>query len=129
MDPRLEQRLSSTRRRRPAGIGIGAAALGELLNQDLCPVGELRCRGWTSRFPALRAEGQARDLSIPGRWSFPARSLGLQTGLEKLRKTELPDSVRNDMPTAMTANQTSHSIAPTIFKLISTASLEHGSAS
>ena len=120
MDPRLEQRLSLTRRQflGGAGIGIGTVALGELLNQDLF---------------AQTVDGVATG-GLPGLPHFPPKAKRViylfqgggpsqldlweyKPALEKLRATELPDSVRNGQRlTAMSANQASFPIAPTVFK-------------
>lgn len=120
MDPRLERGLSLSRRQflGGAGIGIGTLALGELLNQDLF---------------AQTVDGAATG-ALPGLPHFPPKAKRViylfqgggpsqldlwdyKPGLEKLRATELPDSIRNGQRlTAMSANQASFPIAPTAFK-------------
>ena len=120
MDPRLEQRLSSTRRRflGRAGIGIGAAALGELLNQDLfAQSANHAAAGGLPGFPHFAPKAKRVIYLFQGGGPSQLDLWDYKPELEKLRKTELPDSIRNGQRlTAMTANQTSYPIAPTIFK-------------
>jgi uncharacterized protein DUF1501 len=120
MDPRLEQRLSLTRRHLlgRAGIGIGTAALAELLHQDLFAQGANRAAtGGLPGLPHFAPKAKRVIYLFQGGGPSQLDLWDYKPGLEKLRKTELPDSVRNGQRlTAMTANQTGYPIAPTIFK-------------
>ena len=116
MDPRLEQRLNSTRRHflGRAGIGIGTAALGELLNQDLFAQAANRAStGGLPGLPHFAPKAKRVIYLFQGGGPSQLDLWDYKPGLEKLRKTDLPDSVRNGQRlTAMTANQTSFPIAP-----------------
>ena len=120
MDPRLEQRLSLTRRHflGRAGIGIGTAALTELLNQDLfAQAANQAATGGLPGVPHFAPKAKRVIYLFQGGGPSQLDLWDYKPGLEKLRKTDLPDSVRNGQRlTAMTANQTSFPIAPTIFK-------------
>jgi hypothetical protein len=120
MDPRVEQRLSLTRRHflGRAGIGIGTAALAELLNQDLfAEAANPAATGGLPGLPHFAPKAKRVIYLFQGGGPSQLDLWDYKPGLEKLRKTDLPDSIRNGQRlTAMTANQTSFPIAPTIFK-------------
>jgi len=120
MDPRLEERLNLTRRHflGRAGIGIGTAALTELLNQDLfAQATDHAAIGGLPGIPHFAPKAKRVIYLFQGGGPSQLDLWDYKPGLEKLRKTDLPDSVRNGQRlTAMTANQTSFPIAPTIFK-------------
>jgi len=120
MDPRLEPRLNLTRRRflGGAGIGIGTAALGELLHQDLFAQSATHAAiGGLPGIPHFAPKAKRVIYLFQGGGPSQLDLWDYKPGLEKLRKTDLPDSIRNGQRlTAMTANQTSFPIAPTIFK-------------
>ena len=79
----FEGPLNLTRRRflGTAGLGIGAAALAELLRVDLLGGGRGRGRrrtGGLAGIAAFCAEGQARHLHVSGRRAVAARFVRLQ---------------------------------------------------
>ena len=116
-----EQRLLITRRHffGRAATGIGAAALGSILNQNL--------------FSALAAEAGSAQLPL-GKPHFPPKAkrviylfmaggpsqmdlLDYKPALEKLHETELPDSVRmGQRITTMTSGQKSFPVVRSLFK-------------
>jgi hypothetical protein len=120
MDPRLERRLNLTRRQflGRAGLGRGTAALAELLNQDLFAQTASRvATGGLAGVPHFAPKAKRVIYLFQGGGPSQLDLWDYKPGLEKLRATELPDSVRNGQRlTAMSANQTSFPVAPTIFK-------------
>jgi hypothetical protein len=120
MDPRLEQRLRLTRRQflGGAGIGIGTVALGELLDQDLlAQTADGTATGGLPGFPHFPPKAKRVIYLFQGGGPSQLDLWDYKPGLERLRATELPDSIRNGQRlTAMSANQTSFPIAPTAFK-------------
>src|ERR1051326_1949744 len=116
-----EQRLLITRRHffGRAATGIGAAALGSILNQNL--------------FSALAAEAGSAQLPL-GKPHFPPKAkrviylfmaggpsqmdlLDYKPALEKFHETELPDSVRmGQRITTMTSGQKSFPVVRSLFK-------------
>ncbi len=124
MDPRLEQHLLMTRRHffSRTSAGLGAAALASLLDQDL------------SRAASTTGQPGDDQSGLPGLPHFAPKAKRaiylFQSGapsqmelfdykpmLEKLRGTELPDSIRQGQRlTGMTATQTSFPVAPSLFK-------------
>jgi hypothetical protein len=121
MNPSREQALLITRRHffGRAAAGIGAAALGSLLNPRL--------------FSALAVEGDAQKLPL-GQAHYAPRAkriiylfmaggpsqmdlLDYKPSLEKLHQTELPDSVRmGQRLTGMTSGQKNFPVVRSLFK-------------
>jgi hypothetical protein len=120
MDPRLEQRLRLTRRQflGGAGIGLGAFALGELLNQGVfAQTAENAATGALPGLPHFPPKAKRVIYLFQGGGPSQLDLWDYKPVLEKLRATELPDSIRNGQRlTAMSANQTSFPVAPTAFK-------------
>src|SRR4030095_7509896 len=112
--------LSVTRRRflGQAGIGIGAAALAELLQADL--FAQSAATSATGGLPGL-PHFAPRDKRVIYMFQSGAPSqLDLfdhKPQLAKMHGSDLPDSIRNGQRlTAMTAGQTSFPVAQSIFK-------------
>lgn len=120
MDPRLEHSLHVSRRLflRQTGVSLGAMALAELLHADL----------FAQNAPAASATG-----GMPGLPHFAPTAKRViymfqaggqsqldlydyKPGLEKLRGSDLPPSIRGTRLTTMTATQERFPIAPSIFK-------------
>ena len=121
VDPRLENRLLITRRHffGRAATGIGAAALGSILNPGL--------------FSALAAEADSGKVVL-GKPHFAPKAkriiylfmaggpsqmdlLDYKPTLEKFHETELPDSVRmGQRITTMTSGQKSFPVVRSLFK-------------
>jgi hypothetical protein len=119
MDPLLESRLLMTRRHffGRTAAGLGAAALGSLLNPGL-----------------FAASGPPAIAGAPGQPHFTPRArrviylfmaggpsqmdlLDYKPSLEKLHNSELPDSIRmGQRLTGMTSGQKSFPVVKTIFK-------------
>src|SRR5687768_499531 len=123
MDPRREQRLLLTRRHffSRTAAGIGAAALGSLLNPGLLASSENQYPMRSTHFPA-RAKRVIYLFMAGG----PAQMdlLDYKPTLETLHKTELPDSIRmGQRLTGMTSGQKSFPVAKSIFKF-----QQHGKA-
>jgi hypothetical protein len=123
MDQPFEVPLNLTRRRflGTAGLGIGAAALAELLQFDLLAQGaEGVATGATGGLPGLPHFAPKAKRVIYMFQSGAPSQLDLfdyKPQLAKTHGTDLPDSIRNGQRlTAMTAGQTSFPIAPSIFK-------------
>ena len=120
MDPRFDVPLN----RDPAafswtaGLGIGAAALAELLQFDLlaqsAAASPLDATGGLAGTAAFCAEGQAGHLPVPGRRARRRSTCSTTSRSSPERHgTDLPDSIRNGQRlTAMTAGQTSFPVAP-----------------
>ena len=120
MDPRLERGLNLTRRQflGRAGVGIGTAALAELLNQDLlAQTMKGEATGALPGLPHFAPKAKRVIYLFQGGGPSQLDLWDYKPALDKLRATELPDSVRNGQRlTAMSANQASFPIAPSIFK-------------
>ena len=123
MDQRFEVPLNLTRRRflGTAGLGIGAAALAELLQFDLLAQGaDGVAAGATGGLPGLPHFAPKAKRVIYMFQSGAPSQLDLfdyKPQLAKAQGTDLPDSIRNGQRlTAMTAGQTSFPIAQSIFK-------------
>src|SRR3989440_11377363 len=121
MDPRRERSLLTTRRHffGRAATGLGAAALGSLLNPNL--------------FTALGAEGESAKTAL-GKPHFAPKAkrviylfmaggpaqmdlLDYKPTLEKLHGTELPSSIRmGQRLTGMTSGQSSFPVVKSLFK-------------
>src|SRR6266567_8294817 len=121
MDPIQEEKLLLTRRHffGRMATGVGAAALGSILNQNL--------------FSALAAEGESGQFPL-GKPHFPPKAkrviylfmaggpsqmdlLDYKPALEKFHETELPDSVRmGQRITTMTSGQKSLPVVKSIYK-------------
>ena len=118
MDP-LEDRLDVTRRHflARAGVGIGAAALGELLGQDLfAQATDGTATGALPGFPHFPPKAKRVIYLFQGGGPSQLDLWDYKPQLESLRAKDLPDSVRKGQRlTGMTSNQTSLPIAPTIF--------------
>src|SRR5262249_45235124 len=104
-----------------AGLGIGAAALGELLQLDLLAQSADRtAAGPTGALPGLPHFAPKAKRVIYMFQSGAPSQLDLfdyKPQLAKAQGTDLPDSIRNGQRlTAMTAGQTSFPIAQSIFK-------------
>src|SRR4029079_5147876 len=117
---RLERQLNLRRRQflGRAGVGLGTAALAELVSQDMMSqTARVEATGAFPGVPHFAPKAKRVIYLFQGGGPSQLDLWDYKPGLEKLRKTDLPDSVRNGQRlTAMTANQTSFPIAPTIFK-------------
>src|SRR6185437_4320657 len=109
MDPRVEQRLSLTRRHflGRAGIGIGTAALAELLNQDLfAEAANPAATGGLPGLPHFAPKAKRVIYLFQGGGPSQLDLWDYKPGLERLYDQEMPDSVRgNQILTGMTAGQ------------------------
>jgi hypothetical protein len=122
MDQRFEVPLNLTRRRflGQAGLGIGAAALAELLQFDLlAQSADGVATGATGGLPGLpHFAPQAKRVIYMFQSGAPSQLdlFDYKPQLAKTHGTDLPDSIRNGQRlTAMTAGQTSFPIAQSIF--------------
>jgi len=120
MDPRLERRLYLTRRQflNAAGISIGSAALAELLQQDVSAqaVNGSEAFGGLPGLPHFPPWAKRVIYLFQGGGPSQLDLFDYKPALEKLRATELPESVRKGQRlTTMSANQTSLPIAPSLF--------------
>ena len=98
MDPRLERGLNLTRRQflGRAGVGIGTAALAELLNQDLlAQTMKGEATGALPGLPHFAPKAKRVIYLFQGGGPSQLDLWDYKPALEKLRATELPDSVRN----------------------------------
>jgi uncharacterized protein DUF1501 len=121
MDPRFEHAMNVSRRvfLRRTGVSLGTMALAELLHADL--------------FAQTAAPGAAATGGLKGLPHFAPTAKRViyifnaggpsqlelydyKPGLEKLRATDLPESIRGARLTTMTATQEHFPIAPSIFK-------------
>ena len=115
MDPRREQRLLITRRHffSRTATGLGAAALGSLLNPGLLASVPTQ--------PLLRTHFPAKAKRVIYLFMAGGPSqmdlLDYKPSLDKLHKTELPDSIRmGQRLTGMTSGQKSFPVVKSIFK-------------
>ena len=115
MDPRREQQLLITRRHFFArtATGLGAAALGSLLNPGLFasapeyPLAQTHLPARAKRVIYLFMAGGPSQMDL----------LDYKPTLEKLHKTELPESIRmGQRLTGMTSGQKSFPVVKSIFK-------------
>ena len=125
MDPRPESGLLLTRRHffGLGSTGIGTAALATLLNRDLGAAGLERSLssadtarglpGFPNYAPTAKRVIYLFQSGAPSQMEI----FDYKPGLQDLRGTELPDSIRKGQRlTGMTATQTSFPVAPTLFK-------------
>jgi hypothetical protein len=117
---RVVDRLQLTRRQflARAGVGVGATALAELLNQDLFAQAENRvATSGLPNFPHFAPKAKRVIYLFQGGGPSQLDLWDYKPKLDNLRAKDLPDSVRKGQRlTGMTSNQTSLPIAPTIFK-------------
>ncbi|MGZ8899551.1 MAG: DUF1501 domain-containing protein, partial [Limisphaerales bacterium] len=114
MDPRREQRLLLTRRHffSRSAAGIGAAALGSLLNPALLanqdsPIQRTHFPAKAKRIIYLFMAGGPSQMDL----------LDYKPTLETLHKTELPESIRmGQRLTGMTSGQKSFPVVKSAFK-------------
>src|ERR1041384_7632366 len=122
MSRRFEDPLNLTRRRflGQAGLGIGAAALAELLQFDLLAQSADTIADATGGLAGLPHFAPKAKRVIYMFQSGAPSQLDLfdyKPQLAKVHGTDLPDSIRNGQRlTAMTAGQASFPIAQSIFK-------------
>jgi hypothetical protein len=114
MDPRREQRLLLTRRHffSRTAAGLGAAALGSLLNPNLLASGAGQMQ--STHFPA-----KAKRVIYLFMAGGPSQMdlLDYKPTLETLHKSELPESIRmGQRLTGMTSGQKSFPVVKSIFK-------------
>src|SRR5262249_30604629 len=119
-DLRLQNQLAQTRRYflGRAGIGIGAAALAHLLNEDL-RADEASTQNAAGGLPGLpHFAPKAKRVIYLFQGGGPAQMdlFDFKPELKKRQGTDLPDSVRNGQRlTSMSATQASFPVAPSIF--------------
>ncbi len=125
MDPRPEMGLLLTRRHffGLGSTGIGTAALATLLNRDLGAAvpGTAPASGDTTRglpgYPHYAPTAKRVIYLFQSGAPSQMELFDYKPGLQDLRGTELPDSIRKGQRlTGMTATQTSFPVAPTLFK-------------
>ena len=125
MDPRPEMGLLLTRRHffGLGSSGIGTAALATLLNRDLgaavlgrSPSSADRSRGLPG-YPHFAPTAKRVIYLFQSGAPSQMELFDYKPGLQDLRGTELPDSIRKGQRlTGMTATQSSFPVAPTLFK-------------
>ena len=125
MDPRPEMGLLLTRRHffGLGSAGIGTAALATLLNRDLgaavlgrSPSSADRKRGLPG-YPHFAPTAKRVIYLFQSGAPSQMELFDYKPGLQDLRGTELPDSIRKGQRlTGMTATQSSFPVAPTLFK-------------
>ena len=122
MDPRLDFLLNVNRRRfLGAGLGIGAAALAELLQVDLLAQGAdpaaADATGGLAGLPHFAPKAKRVIYLFQSGAPSQLDLFDYKPELAKRHGTDLPDSIRNGQRlTAMTAGQTSFPVAESIFK-------------
>ena len=125
MDPRPEMGLFLTRRHffGLGSTGIGTAALATLLNRDLgatgpggTPASGDRTRGLPG-YPHFAPTAKRVIYLFQSGAPSQMELFDYKPGLQDLRGTELPDSIRKGQRlTGMTSAQSSFPVAPTLFK-------------
>jgi hypothetical protein len=122
MDPRLDF-LPNVNRRRflGAGLGLGAAALAELLQCDLLAQGAdpaaTDATGGLAGLPHFAPKAKRVIYMFQSGAPSQLDLFDYKPELAKRHGTDLPDSIRNGQRlTAMTAGQTSFPVAESIFK-------------
>jgi hypothetical protein len=121
MDPRLERQIQLTRRHffGLSSTGIGVAALASLLQNDLhaAPIGDADQHGGLPGLPHFAPKAKRVIYLFQSGAPSQMELFDHKPHLDKLRATELPDSIRQGQRlTGMTATQTAFPIAPTLFK-------------
>ena len=112
----LEKLLSRRRFLEISGTGIGAAALATLMSEDLLAQAPLSSGGLPG-LPHFAPKAKRVIYLFQGGAPSQHDLWEHKPGLEKLRGTELPDSVRQGQRlTPMTASQTGFPIVPSMFK-------------
>ena len=112
----LEKLLSRRRFLELSGTGIGAAALATLMSEDLLAQAAL-ANGGLPGLPHFAPKAKRVIYLFQGGAPSQHDLWEHKPGLEKLRGTELPDSVRQGQRlTPMTASQTGFPIVPSMFK-------------
>src|SRR6185503_20399047 len=119
MDPRLTYPLNVSRRHflGQAGVGIGVAALAELLQSDLLAQTPAHdAIGALSGLPHIAPHAKRVIYLFQGGGPSQIDLFDYKPQLAKRQGTDLPDSIRNGQRlTAMTAGQTSFPVAQSIF--------------
>ena len=118
MKPQTEFEKMVTRRRflELSSTGIGAAALATLMNEDLLAQSQLSPGGLPG-LPHFAPRAKRVIYLFQGGAPSQHDLWEHKPGLEKLRGTELPDSIRQGQRlTPMTASQTGFPIVPSMFK-------------
>ena len=112
----LEKLLSRRRFLELSSTGIGAAALATLMSEDLLAQAPLSAGGLPG-LPHFAPKAKRVIYLFQGGAPSQHDLWEHKPGLEKLRGTELPDSVRQGQRlTPMTASQTGFPIVPSMFK-------------
>ena len=112
----LEKLLSRRRFLELSSTGIGAAALATLMSEDLLAQAPLSIGGLPD-LPHFAPKAKRVIYLFQGGAPSQHDLWEHKPGLEKLRGTELPDSVRQGQRlTPMTASQTGFPIVPSMFK-------------
>lgn len=120
MDPRFEHSLNVTRRHflRRAGVGIGAAALAELLQYEhlLAQSPADKAIGALPELPHFAPKAKRVIYLFQGGGPSQIDLFDYKPELDKRQGTDLPDSIRaGQRLTAMTSGQTSFPVARSIF--------------
>ena len=127
MDPRLKHPLNVTRRHflGRAGVGIGVAALAELLQSDLLAQTPARSAiGALPGLPHFAPKAKRVIYLFQGGGPSQIDLFDYKPELEKRQGTDLPDSIRaGQRLTAMTSGQTSFPVARSIFPFAATRDL------
>jgi hypothetical protein len=120
MDPRLERSINLTRRHflGRAGVGLGAVALAELLNQELlAQASDATATGGLPGLPHFAPKAKRVIYLFQVGGPSQVDLYDYKPELMKRQGTDLPDSIRGTQRlTGMTAAQTSFPIAPSIFQ-------------
>jgi hypothetical protein len=125
MDPRLDRRLSMTRRHffGLGSTGIGAAALATLLDRSLLGRTGLKgpgggpAQGGLSGLPHFAPKAKRIIYLFQSGAPSQMDLFDYKPKLEALAGTELPDSIRKGQRlTGMTATQSSFPVAPSVFE-------------
>jgi hypothetical protein len=120
VDPRFEHSLNVTRRHflRRAGVGIGAAALAELLQYEhlLAQSPAEKAIGALPDLPHFAPKAKRVIYLFQGGGPSQLDLFDYKPELDKRQGTDLPDSIRaGQRLTAMTSGQTSFPVARSIF--------------
>lgn len=123
MDSTLESQLLLTRRHffGRGAVGIGAAVLATLLNEDLLAAdthsGQASASGGLPELPHFAAKAKRVIYLFQSGAPSQMDLFDYKTRLRDLRGTELPDSIRKGQRlTGMTATQATFPVVPSLFK-------------